>query len=311
MLTKLIISSSIGLSIIFNLFFKNYFYKKNLIDKIKDRSSHTVLALRSGGAAIASSLILISVTCYLLNIELYEYSLLVPILLLFIVGLYDDVYDVDFKLKFLFQVITAKIIIDSGLIIDNFHGIFGLYDIPSIFAQIISILVIVSIINSFNFIDGIDGLASTIFIIFIISFEFFSSFNSDFLYLSMMLVLMLIPVIYFNFSKSKKVFLGDSGSLLLGVVISIYILYSLSSNYIIKDEFDVNKILFIISIFSYPIIDFTRVIFIRVLNKKSPFIADNNHIHHAILKQFKSHGKVTLVIALSSILLMCLIQLLF
>ena len=65
-----------------------------------------------------------------------------------VVGLYDDVYKVDFKLKFLFQIITAKIMIDSGLIIDNFHGIFGLYEINRVLAQCVTILVICSIINA-------------------------------------------------------------------------------------------------------------------------------------------------------------------
>ena len=79
-------------------------------------------------------------------------------LLLGLIGLYDDVYNLDFKLKFIFQIIAAKIIIDSGLIIDNFHGLFGIYEINRVSAQILTIFIICLIINSINFIDGIDGL---------------------------------------------------------------------------------------------------------------------------------------------------------
>ena len=75
------------------------------------------------------SLLLISVYFYLQSIEIFDYSYLIPLSILLVVGLYDDIYEVDFKLKFLFQIITAKIMIDNGLIIDNFHGILGLYEL--------------------------------------------------------------------------------------------------------------------------------------------------------------------------------------
>lgn len=93
------------------------------------------------------------------------------------VGVYDDIYNFDFKLKFLFQIIAAKIMIDNGLIIDNFLGILGLHDLNRIFAQIFTVFVIVAIIN---FIDGIDGLAVTIVSLFIILFEFFALSSTKF-----------------------------------------------------------------------------------------------------------------------------------
>ena len=80
----------------------------------------------------------------------------------------SDINNLDFKLKFIFQIIAAKIIIDYGYIIDDFHGLFGMYELNRIFAQVFTIFIIVAIINSINFIDGIDGLASTIVGIFIL-----------------------------------------------------------------------------------------------------------------------------------------------
>lgn len=307
----ILVSSSLIISFICNWFFQNYFIKNNYIDKVNPRSSHKVLATRSGGSSIITTLLIITFISYILNIELYEYSLLVPLLLLFIVGLYDDIYDVDFKLKFIFQIITAKIIIDSGLILDNFHGLLGIYDLNSMVAQLISVLIIVSIINAINFIDGLDGLAASVITIFLLGFEFFSKYTSNLIFLSIIILSSMIPVLIGNFSKNKKIFLGDSGSLFLGALASIYIMSALSNFYIIKPEFDLNKIIFIVSIFFYPIVDFTRVIFIRIISGKSPFIADNNHIHHKMLKSFKSHKNVTLIISFSSILIILLIQKLF
>ncbi len=296
---------------IFLRIFQSLFLSKGIKDRINKRSSHKVIATRSGGVSIIISIFIISTVYYLFNSTIYDFSLLIPMLLLGLIGLYDDVYNLDFKLKFIFQIIAAKIIIDSGLIIDNFHGLFGIYEINRASAQILTIFIICSIINSINFIDGIDGLAASIVIFFISSYEFFSKYDTELNYLSIMIICSLIPFLFYNFRKNKKIFLGDSGSLFLGGLISIYVLKILSNDYLIKSEFDINKILFVISILSYPIIDFTRVILIRLKNGNSPFIADSNHIHHILLKRFKSHYQVLLIINLSMLFLFLIIQYIF
>ena len=306
-----IIVPSLIISFFLNKFFQNYFLKNNYIDKINKRSSHNVLATRSGGTVIISTLMIISVISYLVNIELYEYSILVPIMLLYVVGLYDDINGVSFKLKFIFQIIVAKVIIDNGLILDNLHGMFGIFDLSTIPAQIITLLIIVSIINSLNFIDGLDGLATSVIFIFILCFEFFSKYDSGLINLSTIIVASSIPVFIGNFSKNKKIFLGDSGSLFLGSLASIYILTALSNNYIIKTQFDLNKIIFIISIFFYPIIDFTRIIIRRIINNKSPFVADKNHIHHLLLEKYQSHVKVVGIIFITNLIVIISLQIIF
>jgi UDP-N-acetylmuramyl pentapeptide phosphotransferase/UDP-N-acetylglucosamine-1-phosphate transferase len=228
-----------------------------------------------------------------------------------VVGLYDDVNGVDFKLKFIFQIIAAKIIVDNGLIIDNIHGLFGVYELSRITAQLLTIFIIVAIINSINFIDGIDGLAITTVILFIIGFEFFASVPTSFTNLSNIIIGSLVPIYYFNFRKKNKVFLGDSGSLFLGGVISMYVIRILTNNYIIQPEFDLHKILFVISILFYPIIDIIRIFFLRLIKGRSPFHADKNHIHHLILKKIKNHFLTTLLISGLTIFTMLLFQLIF
>ena len=123
----------------------------------------------------------------------------------------------------------------------------------------------------------------------------------DFYYLSIIITTCLIPLYYFNFRDKNKVFLGDSGSYLLGGLVSIYVLYILSQDYIIKPNFDVHKIIFVISILIYPIIDIIRIFIFRLYYGKSPFIADKNHIHHLILNKVKSHSLTVLIIVLFSI----------
>ncbi len=291
--------------------FQKYFLSKGIIDNINNRSSHKVIATRSGGISIFFPVGIISIIFYIIGIELFDYSILVSLCLLFMIGLYDDLYNVDFKLKFIFQIIAAKIIIDNGYIIDNFHGVFGLFEIGRIYAQIFTIFIIVSIINSINFIDGVDGLALTYTLKFIILFEFFQSSESNFKILSLIIGLSILPLLYFNFKKTNKVFLGDSGSLFLGGLVSIYVINILNNNYLIKDDFDIHKIIFVISILSYPIFDIVRITSLRIIKGHSPFKADNNHIHHRILKLTNSHKKTTASICVLSVVLLIFIQLFF
>ena len=306
LITSSIITLILSLTLI--VFSQKFFLKKNLIDIINKRSSHTSNATRSGGIALFGTLFLISTYNYIIGNTIFDYSVLIPVGLLVIVGLYDDVYKVDFKLKFIFQIIAAKMIIDNGLIIDNFHGIIGIYEVNRIIAQIITIFVIVAIINAINFIDGIDGLAISVVSLFMILFEFMASSSTPFNNITMIIIVSFIPLYYFNFRDKDKVFLGDSGSLFLGCLVSIYVLYSLSNDYIIKDTYDLNKLIFVLSILPYPIIDIIRIFFKRIIERKSPYIADKNHIHHRLLSIFKSHGIVVISILSSSIILLLLIQ---
>jgi len=299
---------SILLSFIFYIATQKYFLSNRFTDEINNRSSHSVSATRSGGIAIFSCLFLISFYYYIIGATLYDYSVLVPLGLLLIIGLYDDIYKVDFKLKFIFQIIAAKIIIDNGLIVDNLHGFMGIEELNRLVAQVFTLFIILAVINSINFIDGIDGLASSIMVLFIVLFEFFSNSSSPFLKLSIITVCSILPIFYFNFRKNQKIFLGDAGSLFLGGLASVYIIFILSNNYVIKPEYDIHKLLFVILIFLYPIMDITRITIIRLYMGKSPFVADKNHIHHIILKKTKSHFISVAIIILASILFLISIQ---
>lgn len=307
----IIISSTLLISAILNILFQKEFIKRNILDNINNRSSHQSIATRSGGSSIFLSLFFISVFFYLNNNKIYDFSFLIPIAIMLFVGLYDDIYKLDFKLKFIFQIIVAKIIIDNGLIIDNLHGIFGVFELSRILGQLFTIFIIVAIINSINFIDGIDGLAISVITLFLLSFELFSSTSSDMIFLTLIILGSVIPLYFFNFRGKNKVFLGDSGSLLLGTVVSIYVLKILSQDYSIKPEYDLNKVIFVISILSYPIFDIIRIFFLRLYKKKSPFLADKQHIHHLILDKTKKHYLTTSIIIISSLIFTILTQIIF
>ena len=202
----------------------------------------------------------------------------------------------DFKLKFLLQIIVAKILIDQGYAITNYNGLFGLYEVPWILAQLSTIFVFLVIVNSINFIDGIDGLAITEVIRAIILIEFFSFNFTNLNMLGFIVVFSMLPLYYFNFKKKRKVFLGDSGSLLLGTLMAIYIFHILGDKFTFNTNWTINKTLFSVLVLLYPLVDLLRVFIIRTKNGSSPFRPDKNHIHHRFLKYFGSVPKTLLAI---------------
>ena len=303
-----LVFSSLILSLLLIVITGNFFKSKNIIDDINKRSSHSTLATRSGGIAVFTSIFLISCVNYLFGNTLFDYSILVPLGLLVCIGLYDDIFNMDFKLKFIFQIIAAKIIIDTGLLIDNFHGVLGIFELNRAFAQIFTIFVIISVINAINFIDGIDGLAISIFSLFIVLVEFFALSSTQYYNFSKLILVTILPLFYLNFRKENKIFLGDSGSHLLGGIVSIYVIYILSDNYIIKPEYDLHKIVFTISVLLYPIVDIIRVTIIRLIKNESPFKADKRHLHHWALRYTDSHLTIVILIIMIQLVLLITFQ---
>tara|TARA_B110000459_G_scaffold203900_1_gene262551 strand:- start:3735 stop:4673 length:939 start_codon:yes stop_codon:yes gene_type:complete len=263
-------------------------YKK--FDDFNHRSSHKNLATRTGGIGVFVTLLFISLYFYFNKIVLFDYSLFIPLSIMFIVGVYDDFFNADFKMKFLLQIIVAKIIINQGYVITNYYGLFGLYEVPWILAQISTVFVFLIIVNAINFIDGIDGLAISQVLKTLLLIEFFSLQQTDLSPLIYLFIASLIPLYFFNLKNNNKVFLGDSGSLFLGTLVSISLFYVLGNEYRFKPNFQVNKTLFSVAVIFYPLVDLLRVFILRIKDGKSPFIADQRHIHHLLLNKLtKSH----------------------
>ena len=285
------------------------YYKK--FDDFNYRSSHRTLATRTGGIGIFVCLIFISTYFYFNNTEIFDYSLFIPIGIMFIVGVYDDFYNADFKLKFLLQIIVAKILIDQGYVITNYHGLFGFYEVPWLLAQLSTVFVFLIIVNAINFIDGIDGLAITEVIKAIILIEFFSFNFTNLNILGFIIIFSMLPLYYFNFKKKRKVFLGDAGSLLLGTLMAIYIFHILGDKFTFDTNWTINKTLFSVIVLFYPLVDLLRVFIIRIKNGNSPFRPDKNHIHHSIFKYYESYIKSLIAIEVIFLILQILLVLIF
>jgi len=292
---------SLFLSFALNYTFNLLFLKYNKIDDINDRSSHNTLATKSGGISIFTGFFIITLVLYFYNYEIYDFSLLLPLGLMFITGVYDDFYNADFKLKFFIQLIVAKLLIDQGFFVNNLHGLMGIFEISYIISQLITALVFLAIVNSINFTDGIDGLASSLIIFYLITFEALMGFSSPLFYLNLVTVFLIIPFYFFNVKKKNKVFLGDAGSLFLGSLVYLNMLLYLDKT---NNHHSLNPVLISFTILIYPLLDLIRVFFLRIKKGRSPFIADKNHLHHKLINFSENHYLRMMLILVLNILIL-------
>ena len=284
------------LSIFFHVIVQYFFVKKKYFDDFNHRTSHKTVATRSGGISIFSSLFFISILYYFLKIELFDYSLFIPLGILFTIGVYDDLYQADFKIKFLMQLIVSKILIDQGFVISSLYGFLGIYEIPWVFSQLITAVGFIIIVNAFNFIDGIDGLAISETLKNLCFFLYILLPDDPLYNLGFILLFICIPFYFFNFKKKRKIFLGDAGSLFLGGINIIFLFHIFNPDVALGNLNNINKVSLLFTVLFYPLVDLIRVVIIRIKNKKSPFTADQNHIHHWLISKNFSHLNTTCLI---------------
>jgi len=236
-----------------------------------------------------------------------EFKLIIATsLILFFVGVKDDIIGTAPVKKLFAHIVVALILVLMGDIrITGLHGIFGVYEIPVWGSVFISIFTYVVVVNAFNLIDGVDGLASGIGLISCCAFGIWFVFANEFGYaaLSFALAGALAGFLIFNFSPAK-IFMGDSGSLVIGMFICVLAIKMIEFPIQQLDHFwvRVSKPVFAISALAYPLMDTLRVFIIRAVRGQSPFNADRNHIHHKLLDCKFSHAKTVIIIYTFSVL---------
>lgn len=224
-------------------------------------------------------------------------SMIASLLIVSIVGLRDDLKTIGSSEKLLFQLISVLILLyfNPNLIINNLYGFLGINSLGNIAGVIFTSFIGVFMINSFNLIDGIDGNSSLMSIISFSGFAvlFWIENNQAFFGMSILIIGLLVGYIPHNLSKNKKSFMGDTGSLFLGLVMYIFTLVFLSDPSIVTLNLLESKALLPIApltLFILPIIDSAGVYSYRVSIGKKPLSADNFHIHHLCLRFFsRSH----------------------
>ena len=268
--------------------------KINLLDHPNERSSAHKSIPTLGGISIFISFILAS-TIGLFGIDMPEIRyILSALLIIFFLGLTDDIVGIPPLKKIIYQTAAACFIIFLAKIrFTNLHGILGIWEIGPVTGSILTLFTIIVIINAFNLIDGIDGLAAgvTMLIALVFGSWFYLSSNYNYAILAASLVGSVLGFFYFNvYGVESKIFMGDTGSLVIGTVISILVIKFNETNIDHSQAFSIHAAPAVsIGILSYPLMDLIRVVVIRIFNSRHPFTADKNHFHHRLLTLGLSH----------------------
>ena len=272
-----------------------------LFDNPNERSSAKIPIPTFGGIAIFFSFVFVSIMG-MIGYNMPELIfILTAAMLIFFVGLKDDLVNLSPIKKLIVELIAAGIIIFPAQIrFTNLHGLFGVNEIGMFPSFIITAFAIIVIINAFNLTDGIDGLAASLSVMIAITLGswFLISGHYEYAILSFALAGAVGGFFYFNvYGIRNKIFMGDTGSLVLGTIISILVIRFNEFNIDQSQPYAIGAVPAIsFGILSYPLIDMLRVILIRLLDRKSPFEADKNHLHHRLLTLGFSHKKATYTI---------------
>jgi len=271
--------------------------KYKLYDLPNARKEHSQPIPTMGGMAIFAGMMTALFLWFPFSGELAQIGFFFSITVLLGLGIMDDLKDLPAKYKFIIQCGLASIIALTGIRITTFEGLFGLEELPVAAQYTLTIVTIVGVTNAFNLIDGIDGLAGGLGFMSLVTLGLFLTLSGDSntALIAFSLAGGILAFLYFNFNPAR-IFMGDTGSLLLGFVTAVLCVRLMQVNSISANPVFQNAPVFITAIVLIPVFDTVRVFGKRIWNGKSPFEADKTHIHHLLTNQGFSHAFATKLI---------------
>lgn len=277
---------------------------KNLCAEPGERHSHTTRIPNLGGIGIFAGLIFSVAYWIPFNIEeadtgqphTYIQYLLCSFIVIFLIGAKDDIIPLTPSKKFGGQILAAFLLVyQANIRLTSMYGMFGIEDIPDWMGIVLSMFTILTIINALNLIDGINGLAGTIGVICcaVLGFYFYKIGRLDLAVISSAMMGALIAFLYYNITPAK-IFMGDTGSLLLGLTLAILIIKFIELNKSYNPVWAIQSVPAVaVGILIIPLFDTLRVFSRRIAQGKSPFHPDRTHIHHLLLDSGLSHLQAT------------------
>ena len=262
-----------------------------LYDVPDARKEHLSPIPTMGGIAIIAGMMTTLFLWFPFNSELAEISFFFSIIVLLGLGIMDDLKDLSAKYKFVIELGLATLIALSGIRITSFDGLFGINELTLTAQYSITILAITGITNAFNLIDGIDGLAGGLGFMTLVTLGIFLTISGDAntALIAFALAGGIFAFLYFNFNPAR-IFMGDTGSLVLGFVIAVLCIRLMQVNIFAASPVLSHAPVFVLAIVLIPVFDTLRVFTLRIWKGKSPFAADKTHIHHLLTNRGFSHG---------------------
>ncbi len=275
-------------------------YKLNLIDRPNYRKRHIGEIPLIGGLVIYTNILIFS---FLYNIDYHLNVILITSSILIILGAIDDANDIGVTFRLIAQLMCCLIIIGSGLAINNIGNYMFLPKINiGILSVLFTVFCVIGLTNAFNFIDGIDGLCSSLVFVSISTILLLTFINGNYLVFQDFQYLILICIsillfIFFNLSSYSKIFLGDSGSIFLGFLVSWLLIYTSQS--------EIQLIHPVLTIWCVTLIvfDIFSVVIRRIIRRINPFKPDRRHIHHIFIELGFDKTKTFLIILILSLIL--------
>ncbi len=277
-------------------------FRKKLFDEVDERKIHQGVVPRLGGIAFFPSILFSIAVVVGFNLKFFGvetfgvftesmvpvYFMICAVLLMFLVGMADDLVGVRYVAKFIVQIIASLLIVFSGMSIDNLFGFLWLNELPEWFVWMVTCFAVVYVVNAINLIDGIDGLASGLSTVAFVFYAVIFYYSGEYVYsmLSSAAAGTLFPFFYYNVfgnaKKQKKIFMGDTGALTTGMIM---VFCAIAVLHIDRTVFstDYNLVVMAISPLIIPCFDVVRVYLHRVERHRNPFLPDKCHIHHKLL----------------------------
>jgi len=275
-----------------------------LFDLPDERKTHTYPISSLGGVGIVSglSISLLLVSDFKLGDSEFQYYL-ASFFIIFIIGIIDDIFVLKAWKKVLGQLLVASLLTAKArLLITDLQGLGGFFEINPVVGYMLTFFTILLVINSFNLIDGIDGLAASLGLIssFAFGLFFYINENEPYAILGFAMAGSLLAFLMFNFPPAR-IFMGDSGSMLIGLVNAILLIKFIETGDTAKSFPVASSIAVGLGILLIPLLDVLRVFIIRLTKGVSPFAPDRNHVHHLLLNKGFSHTQVTFSLLIAAI----------
>ena len=285
-------------------------YKIGLFDKPNERKIHTAKIPRLGGIVIFPLMLLGMALIMITNATLFHslfssyklelLGIIFSLAIVFICGIADDLIGIRYRNKFVAQILSGIVLCSCGLVIDNLHGFMGIERLPDVLAWGLTIFTVIYVSNAFNFIDGIDGLAGSLSLIALCCYAvMFTNFGlKGFTIICGVIISSILAFLCFNIygkPEKTKVFMGDAGSLTLGVFLCICGIITIrNANF---GEYAADNPFVVATIpLALPCFDLVRVVVYRMNHGTNIFVADKSHIHHKLLSLRLSQRKALRVL---------------
>ena len=268
---------------------------KNIVDNPDARKLQRTPVPVLGGIAVFFGMIVALVVTRLVFDTYTLFAIMGVMTIMLYVGTMDDILSLSPKMRFIIEILVVLLLIFcNDYSINDFHGLWGIHRIPEWIAVPLTVFACVGIINAINLIDGVNGLSSgyCITACSIFGAAFIISNDRDASSLAILSVGALIPFFCHNvFGKKSKMFIGDGGTLLMGTIMSTFVIGALNINSPLSAKVgpDFGVIAFVLAILSMPVFDCVRVMVSRILRKTSPFYPDRTHFHHLFFDMGFSH----------------------